>query len=250
MTHPDARYRGAENQLYRVEIHNGSNSGTPSFKWSRENACVVFPILTSNGSIVFLESLGRDSRFALKTDDWVELLDDNLILQCKPGQLFQVDTISLVDRSVTLKGAGSVTPPKILRDDPSHPHAFLRRWDQKTGTSDGIPITEATGTNPNWFDLEDGIQVQFQPALSPNAVANNQQSSPANLYRTADYWLISARTARNGVIDSPFVLDANKNPVAIAIGPHGVVHHYMPLGRIEGDGTGAINVTQIITKLP
>src|ERR1051326_5727622 len=48
---PDALYRGPENQLYRVEIHTGSldpsgnPSGTlPTFKWSRENGSVGFPI--------------------------------------------------------------------------------------------------------------------------------------------------------------------------------------------------------------
>jgi len=66
---PDSRYRGPENQLYRVEIHTGSGvSGTPaSFKWSRENGAVVFPIvaLSVSGSTtgVTLANLGRDDRF-------------------------------------------------------------------------------------------------------------------------------------------------------------------------------------------
>src|SRR5262249_32761233 len=34
---PDARYRGLENQLYRVEIHNGGTENEATFKWSRDN---------------------------------------------------------------------------------------------------------------------------------------------------------------------------------------------------------------------
>jgi hypothetical protein len=48
---PEARYRGAENQLYRIEIHQGGTayregeSGGATFKWSRENGSLAFPIL-------------------------------------------------------------------------------------------------------------------------------------------------------------------------------------------------------------
>lgn len=44
ITPPDARYRGAENQLYRVEIHRGSDAEPATFKWSRDNGTVVFII--------------------------------------------------------------------------------------------------------------------------------------------------------------------------------------------------------------
>ncbi len=41
---PTSLYQGAENQLYRVEIHQGGAiAGGPTFKWSRENGSVVFP---------------------------------------------------------------------------------------------------------------------------------------------------------------------------------------------------------------
>ncbi len=33
---PDSRYRGAENQLYRVEIHDPGPAGTATFKWSND----------------------------------------------------------------------------------------------------------------------------------------------------------------------------------------------------------------------
>ena len=48
---PTGGYRGLENQLYRVEIHDpGQPGGTATFKWSRENASVVS--INSKGSLV------------------------------------------------------------------------------------------------------------------------------------------------------------------------------------------------------
>src|SRR5205085_4076087 len=52
ITSPDARYRGAENQLYRVEIHRGGtarSSPPATFKWSRENGSVVLPVRHVSG---------------------------------------------------------------------------------------------------------------------------------------------------------------------------------------------------------
>ncbi|MGH8475684.1 MAG: DUF6519 domain-containing protein, partial [Methylococcales bacterium] len=109
LTSPAARYRGAENQLYRVEIHRKSNSqNKATFKWSRENGSVIFPILArvdSNGtSTLSLEHLGRDDRFNLKQDDWVELVDDHSILQNRAESLLQIMSIDRENQTVTLKG--------------------------------------------------------------------------------------------------------------------------------------------------
>src|SRR5262249_26111659 len=35
------RYTGAENQLYRVEVHDQGRAGAATFKWSRDNASTV-----------------------------------------------------------------------------------------------------------------------------------------------------------------------------------------------------------------
>ena len=72
---PAARYRGAENQLYRVEIHRGgrarpagATAGGATFKWSRGNGSVVFPVLDlaedtgTNETTAELATLGRDRR--------------------------------------------------------------------------------------------------------------------------------------------------------------------------------------------
>ena len=49
---PAAGYRGLENQLYRVEIHQHGDESTATFKWSRENGSVVVAITAAPASNV------------------------------------------------------------------------------------------------------------------------------------------------------------------------------------------------------
>ena len=41
---PQGGYRGLENRLYRVEIHEGGPLGTARFKWSRDNASLMVAV--------------------------------------------------------------------------------------------------------------------------------------------------------------------------------------------------------------
>ncbi|MEL7004394.1 MAG: DUF6519 domain-containing protein, partial [Bacteroidota bacterium] len=103
---PDARYRGAENQLYRVEIHKPGEAGQATFKWSRENGSVVFPVRQGNdttGTTLSLDHLGWDDRSSLSVGDWVELVDDTYTLQGQAEALRQVDSIDQMNMEVTLK---------------------------------------------------------------------------------------------------------------------------------------------------
>ncbi|MEO0376625.1 MAG: DUF6519 domain-containing protein [Cyanobacteria bacterium P01_A01_bin.17] len=210
---PNARYRGAENQLYRVEIHSGGNS--PTFKWSRENSAVVFPIVTASGAVITLEHLGNDSRFNLQENDWVEVVDDDYIYRNQPENLLQVQHIDPVTQQVTLNGS----PEDKIGSDPTK-HPYLRRWDHKAGnpsyggsaiSSDGaLPVK----TDDTWQTLEDGLEIQFQPGDV--------------VYHPGDYWLIPARTATED-IEWPKAADSNEPK---ALPPHGIRHYYAPLALI------------------
>src|SRR5215469_2035619 len=46
---PSAGYQRLENQLYRVEIHQGGPAATATFKWSRDNGSVITAIESFNG---------------------------------------------------------------------------------------------------------------------------------------------------------------------------------------------------------
>ncbi len=218
---PDARYRGAENQLYRVEIHEGSDSsGSFTFKWSRDNASVVFPIQSLSGSTVTLEHLGRENRFSLAEGDWVEIVDDDYVLQGRTEPLLQVDKIDRIERQVFLKG----TPPSAVGQEPGK-HPFLRRWDSPGELQVTIPTTKETTkdketskdtTQEVWIPLEDGIEIKFE----------------AGIYKPGDYWLIPARIAI-GDINWPTVQVQDENGKLVtksaSLPPRGVQHYYAPL---------------------
>src|SRR5206468_1613008 len=70
---PEARYRGSENRLFRVEVHQGGTPAHATFKWSEDNGAIVYPIREIKGKQVYLESLGRDERTAIRKNDWVEV---------------------------------------------------------------------------------------------------------------------------------------------------------------------------------
>lgn len=209
---PDAQYRGAENQLYRVEVHQGSALGTtPTFKWSRDNGSVATRWLATEGDdLVVASSRG------FTAGCWVELSDDAHDLMGAPGLLVKLAKVEGDRLSVD---AGSVPSGATLALTPAMANPKLRRWDQTesddTVLDDGaVPIAEASTTDAHWLDLEDGIQVQF---------------APGGHYRSGDYWLVPARVA-TGSIDWPHSVSGSGVVSGLAQPPRGVEHHYAPLG--------------------
>lgn len=212
---PEAAYRGAENHLYRVEIHAAGKAGTATFKWSRDNGSVVAAWTATSGNDLIVSS-----GIGFEEGCWVELLDEQTELLGQKGvlvQLAKVEGATLTVDPTTVPSADALAQPELKVN------ARVRRWDQAESgdvtLSDGaVPITETDGTTEAWIDLEDGIQVQFEP--------NGE-------YRTGDYWLIPARVALGpeGGISWPVDGEA---PAPIE--PHGVVHHYAPLGFVSWKG--------------
>ena len=169
LINPGGGYRGLENRLYRVEIHDGSDTGQPTFKWSRDNGAVVFAVtefVPGKPKELIVQRVGRDQVLALHVGDWVEVLDDASELAGLPGTMAQIEEIDEAQRKLKLSQA--ISGYQVSR------HAKVRRWDQP---SPPIPITAAT------FDLEDGVQVQFSG--SPHV--------------TGDYWTFAARTATGDI---------------------------------------------------
>jgi hypothetical protein len=152
--------------------------------------------------------------------------DDDSVLQNLPGSLLQVQSIDSGNLTVTLAGVPSTSVGQT-----SSKHPLLRRWDQSSGdpaqgglqlgADNAALIVEGGG----WLSLEDGIQIQFQPA----------SGTTPNQYRTGDYWLIPARTA-SGNVEWP----TNSNG-PLALPPAGVDHHYAPLAQVQVTEAG-VNV--------
>jgi hypothetical protein len=228
---PDALYRGAENQLYRVEVHRGSAAGVkPTFKWSRDNGSVATRWLGTEGNDILVTS-GRG--FSART--WVELSDDANDRLGEPGVLVE---LTKVDGNRLSVDPASIPPGRSIAFTPALGHAKVRRWDQKetddTTLDEGaVPLVESTTTDDTWLPLEDGIQVRF---------------GAGGIYRCGDYWLIPARVATGG-IDWPFTKDANDEPVWQPQPPRGIEHHYAPLGYVGANSDGNLATTPCLCEI-
>ncbi|UCE76724.1 MAG: hypothetical protein JSU62_00370, partial [Gammaproteobacteria bacterium] len=199
-----AGYRRLENQLYRVEVHDGGNLGNATFKWSRENGTVVAHWESQNVDQITVSSTGRDTTLGFNTGDWVELIDDERELLGLPGTLVRLLEVS--DNVLTLETA-TATDTTSLADFQTHPR--VRRWD-------GAGLLQPG--NSDWLDLEDGVQI---------SVSNGS-------YRSGDYWLIPARTNTGGV-EWP-IDESTGNPALRS--PAGIDHSYCRLAILTHDGSG------------
>ncbi|WP_394829209.1 DUF6519 domain-containing protein [Pendulispora albinea] len=220
-------FTGVQNQLYRVEIHNGGSlpptgpSPAPTFKWSRDNGAAVAPIasVTSSGStgIVVLQSPPVDDVHGFAVGQWIELSDDTTDLQStlqgnpqgnSQGNPLFFQLTAIRGTSLTFANPGNVPVPPFT--DPSR-HPKVRRWDIASA-----PIAATAGAV---VSLENGIQVQFQPGT----------------YAAGDHWLIAARTGGgSSSIEFPVgTTITNQSPPSPASLRRGTEHHYAALALVN-----------------
>ncbi|MGH2709258.1 MAG: DUF6519 domain-containing protein, partial [Actinomycetota bacterium] len=88
---PGAGYVGLENQLYRVEIHEGGVLGTDpiSFTWSRDDGSVLKALTKIPTTTDFTVDTGPDDVLGLANGQWVEQMDDAIDLNNIARELFQ-----------------------------------------------------------------------------------------------------------------------------------------------------------------
>jgi hypothetical protein len=220
---PESKYRGVENQLYRVEVQKAGALDEATLKWSRDNGSVIFPIDSIKETKVKLRSLGRDASRSLKKGDTVEVSDDVSAASGRTDNLFEVVDVDPESFTVTLSAA---VPADLARDPLRHP--LLRRWD--SGGEISLPAFNAGVSE--WLDLEDGVQIRLR--LPDGATAKLE---------TGDYWLIPARTA-TGDVEWP---GTRSNPAFVQ--PHGQHFFYAPLGVVATDGDGKVTITTDLRRV-
>jgi hypothetical protein len=208
---PDVAYRGAENHLYRIEIHRGSDTGAPTFKWSRDNGSVVTRWISGGGKRL---RVANTRGFA--DAQWVELSDEQDDLLARPGSLCRLAGVE-GDELVLAADA-----PRVIGAT-----SKVRRWDQQEREDivldDGaVPLRPASGLEDDWIDLEDGVQVRFDLSRE---------------YRTGDYWHTAVRTTG----DTGWDTDDDGEPLPRA--PHGTDFHHAPLGFVGLLPTGAPGIS-------
>ncbi|MGW7018095.1 DUF6519 domain-containing protein [Streptomyces decoyicus] len=209
---PDGGYRGWENRLYRVEVHDGGTLGEATFKWSRDNASVATAVLgvDSTRTVLTVARTGRDDVQRIREGAHVEVLDDARELSGRPGFMSQVLTVDGVDEFTQLVTLAAALP---LDFDPATAarRTRLRQWDH-SGPAVGADGTLKVSDTLAAFVLEDGVQVTFaaEPALG--------------LLRTGDHWSFAARSA-----------DASVQRLSAAP-PQGVRHFYGRLAVVDLPG--------------
>lgn len=229
-------FRRLENQLYRVEIHNGGTVEDKkpivvTFKWSRENGSVAVRWIGQSGAqneILEIEGPNPDTVLGFAPGQWVELTDDRRELEGLPGVLVRLGAPDGARLTVDTTALPANTEVPKLTEFPNN--AKIRRWDTNQLADTANPVRALSIDKP--IELEDGVQVQFKPGT----------------YRTGDYWLIPARTT-GGQIEwpgrqddeiywppYPAGVDASFEPAA------GIEHHYCPLAVIAAEHAGKLHV--------
>ncbi|MBI3230621.1 MAG: hypothetical protein HYZ45_10695, partial [Burkholderiales bacterium] len=189
---PAAQYRGAENHLYRVEIHRGGVAGEATFKWSRENGSVATQWLGTEGNGIVVASAR-----GFAAGDWVELTHDANDLNGRSGVLAKLAKVEAglltVDPDNIKTDAKDAKVGELLAWNAQLGHAKVRRWDQSENdvqklSNGAVPIVEALENKTAWIDLEDGVQVQF---------------NAGGYYQVGDYWLVAARVGSSEIDNWP-----------------------------------------------
>lgn len=222
---PTGGYRGLENQLYRIEIHNPGQAGAgATFKWSRENASVGSRVASMiSASELELQSLGRDDVLRFNTGDWVEILDNVREFSQAAGELRRITVIEATKRIQFTPALPAAMLPGSFPNStfPRDRHLRVRRWDQKGR----IFRTDPSGTPVQVQDLDAAAStgaIAVPPTattlLLEHGVTVNFASTGAKGFRAGDYWVFAARTADASVE----LLD--RAP------PRGIHHHYARLG--------------------
>jgi uncharacterized protein DUF6519/parallel beta helix pectate lyase-like protein len=201
---PSGGYRGIDNRLYRIEIHD---AGT--IKWSRTNAAVAARVTGAVGGsaaapVVPVETIGHDAILRFHPGDWIELVDRKRELDGNPGIVVKIapDGVDGVRLELRLE---AVTAPVFTQLTALGAETRVRRWDTRPGDASAlIPFVSGTPIN-----LEDGVQVTVD-VVAPGVA------------RTGDYWIFTARAADASVE----VLDHAP--------PRGIRHHYCRLAVLSG----------------
>ncbi len=229
-------FRRLENQLYRVEIHNGGTVEDKkpivvTFKWSRENGSVAVRWIGQSGAqneILEIEGPNPDTVLGFAPGQWVELTDDRRELEGLPGVLVRLGAPDGARLTVDTTALPANTEVPKLTEFPNN--AKIRRWDTDQLGDAANPVRALSLDKP--IELEDGVQVQFKPGA----------------YHTGDYWLIPARTT-GGQIEWPGRQDDDiywpPYPAGVDASfelAAGIEHHYCPLAVIAAEQAGNLQV--------
>ena len=200
-----------ENQLYRVEIHQGGSPQEATFKWSRDNGAVAARVNMVAGRTITIDTSGGMPFLNFAPGQWIELSTQDQALQGEPGVMVRLQSVEGNALTVEQWPGGGTTAPAVSAGGR---YSIVRRWDSPNGPQ---PLTAGTS---GWILLEDEIEVQF--ALDADL-----------FYRSGDYWLIPARYLA-GNINWP----RNPDGSPAIQPPLGIQHQYTALALLDLNAKG------------
>ena len=194
-------YRRLENQLYRIEIHEGNapHESHPekvreaTYKWAYDNASVIAAIEDVTGNRITVRQVGPNSGLSFKKGQWIEITDVHRELMGQSGQLLQIASIDPITSDILVEESVS-TPDYSL-------HPKIRLWN-------GMGKIETTG---NWIALDNTVEVRFFEGI----------------YKRGDSWQIPARIATG---DIEWTRRSDGTPIPQY--PVTVRHHYARLAHV------------------
>jgi hypothetical protein len=227
---PGGGYRGLENQLYRVELHDGGTElDGLHFKWSRENASVGARVeaIEDAGTRVQVRRIGRDTKLSFDIGDWVEVIDEESELHGRTAPLLRVVDVLPDTRELVLSAAIPIDMIPTGDATPASRNLRVVRWDQ------GGQVLLADGSN--WVNLDDDSNAGLIPVPTDGSAVVLEHGVTVAFSiedfdgraRAGDHWCFAARTAGAQI------------EVLEQAPPKGIHHHIARLAVVTPDAVVA-----------
>ncbi|MBV6625835.1 MAG: hypothetical protein KI793_23385, partial [Rivularia sp. (in: Bacteria)] len=214
-----------QNQLYRVEIHKPGKLGEATFKWSRNNSAIVFPIKKIESDYIEISNFGRDISDTFKPEQWVEITNDVRELQGMPGTLVQLS--AKISRNKIFFNPATIVNDSIDKQTfPQGHNLKVRSWDSNKKDNQTIITVQSE------VDLEKGIKLKFT----------------GNSFKTGDYWLIPTRAVQVNKHHIQWTFDSSDKPIPQP--PEGIEHHYSPLALLSYDENNQLTSEDLRETFP
>lgn len=219
----DANYEAVGNHLYRIQIHDDgetntrySNNNEPrsdnvisnnhaTFKWSKDNASVAFPIKQLKEYEVVLDQAGRSITSAFRIGDLVEIVDDKDETSEHPkGYMRRITRIDIDNRILSWSTAYNYYKKEIrYLHDPvlvkPESGGYRKELHPKVILWDGIKYVNAKEKDFGGKE-EDDMQDHLIPldGFTDTGVPISIKFDPGN-FRSGDYWNFTTRS--NGGVE-------------------------------------------------
>ena len=174
-----AGYKGLENQLYRIEIHDPNSKGkNATFKISKDNGSVCAKVVNISSDKITVESTGRDLR-RFSDVQIVEITDDFHDLLGRRGVFVYITSVE--GNELTYKISDKNRSDHVIPVDNNN---FPQKCNPKIRAWDSLGEVKTSTKNDEFQAINDsGIEIKFDGNFN-------------GVYQTGDYWTIPARTLR------------------------------------------------------